>query len=103
MGENIRYVRKLMSPSLWVTVEKLSQQAVWLVLFAILAPILGPRPYGLFAIVMVFIGYCESTVGAACEALMGMDPLEPLHLKTATTCNLVVAIAAGILVFLLAP
>ena len=93
-----------MSPSLWVTVEKFSQQAVWLVLFAILAPILGPRPYGLFAIVMVFIGFCEFvTVEAAAEALMGMDPLEPQHLRTATTCNLIVAILAGIAVFLLAP
>lgn len=93
-----------MSPSLWVTVEKLSQQVVWLVLFAILAPILGPRPYGLFAIVMVFIGYCEFvTVEAAAEALMGMDPLEPKHLKTATSCNLVVSLATGLGVFLLAP
>jgi len=93
-----------MSPSLWVTVEKFSQQAVWLVLFAILAPILGPRPYGLFAIVMVFIGFCEYvTVEAAAEALMGMDPLEPQHLRTATTCNLIVSILAGAVVFLLAP
>ncbi|MEA2756311.1 MAG: hypothetical protein QOJ54_2600 [Aliidongia sp.] len=93
-----------MSPSLWITVEKLSQQAVWLLLFAILAPILGPRPYGLFAIVMVFIGFCEFvTVEAAAEALIGMDRLERLHLETATTCNLAVSILAGIGVFLLAP
>ena len=46
-----------MSPSLWVTVEKFSQQAVWLVLFAILAPILGPRPYGLFAIVLGLLAW----------------------------------------------
>lgn len=93
-----------MSPSLWITLEKLSQQAVWLLLFAILAPILGPRPYGLFAIVMVFIGFCEFvTVEAAAEALIGMDRLEPLHLDTATTCNLAVSILAGIGVFLLAP
>ena len=104
MGENIRYVRKLMSPSLWVTVEKLSQQAVWLVLFAILAPILGPRPYGMFAIVMVFIGFCEFvTIEAACEALLGMEPLEPLHLKTATSWNLLMGAIAGFAVFLLAP
>jgi|GEM_PF-1093737 O-antigen/teichoic acid export membrane protein len=93
-----------MSPSLWVMIEKLSQQAVWLVLFAILAPILGPRPYGLFAIVMVFVGFCEFVgVEAAAEALIGMDPLEPLHLKTATSGNLAIAIPTGIAVFLLAP
>ena len=93
-----------MSPSLWVLIEKFSQQVVWLVLFAILAPILGPKPYGLYAIVMVFIGFCEFvTVEAAAEALMGMDPLEPLHLRTATTCNLAVAVFAGLVVFLVAP
>lgn len=93
-----------MSPSLWVTIEKFAQQAVWLVLFAILAPILGPRPYGLFAIVMVFVGYCEFvTAEAATEALIGMDPLEPQHLKTGTTCNLVVAALTGVVVFLIAP
>jgi O-antigen/teichoic acid export membrane protein len=93
-----------MSASFWVTIEKLSQQAVWLLLFAILAPILGPRPYGLFAIVMVFIGYCEYvTVEAAAEALMGMEPLEPKHLKTATTCNLLVSLLAGVAVFFAAP
>jgi PST family polysaccharide transporter len=93
-----------MSPSLWVTVEKLSQQAVWLVLFIILAPILGPRPYGLFAIVMVFVGFCEFvTVEAAAEALIGMEPLEPGHLKTATTVNLLVSVLAGAAVYLLAP
>jgi PST family polysaccharide transporter len=93
-----------MSPSLWVTVEKLSQQAVWLALFAILAPILGPKPYGMFAIVMVFVGFCEFvTIEAACEALIGMEPLEPLHLKTATTCNFLMGAMAGGAVFLLAP
>ena len=93
-----------MSPSLWVTVEKLAQQVVWLVLFAILAPILGPRPYGLFAIVMVFVGFCEFvTLEAACEAMMGMEPLEQLHLKTGTALNLGMAIVCGIAVALLAP
>lgn len=93
-----------MSPRLWVTAEKLSQQLVWMLLFAILAPILGPRPYGLFAIVMIFVGYCELvTVDSAAEALIGMANLEAGHLKTATTCNLAVSILAGIVVFALAP
>jgi O-antigen/teichoic acid export membrane protein len=93
-----------MSPSLWVTVEKLSQQLVWVLLFAILAPILGPRPYGLFAIVMIFIGYCELvTVDSAVEALIGMTNLEAGHLKTATAGNLAISIVAGIAVFALAP
>src|SRR5579859_5252587 len=97
-------MRKLMSPSLWVTVEKLSQQVVWLILFAILAPILGPRPYGLFAIVMVLVGFCEFvTVEAAAEALIGVESLDPQHIKTATTGNLIVAVLAGIAVFLMAP
>ena len=47
----------------WVTVEKVAQQVLWLVLFSILAPILGPGPYGVFSIVMVFIGFCELVLG----------------------------------------
>ena len=44
-----------LSPVAWLTADRVTQQVLWLILFAILAPILGPRPYGLFSIVMVFV------------------------------------------------
>ena len=55
-------------PTIWMTLDKLTQQIIWLLLFLILAPILGPKPYGQFTIVMAFIGFCEMViVGAAVE------------------------------------
>src|SRR6516225_8543399 len=69
-----------MQPVAWSAVEKFVQQAIWLLLFFILAPILGPRPYGQFAIVMAFIGFCEVVLtGPVVHALLSMEPLERDH------------------------
>ncbi|HUB64842.1 MAG TPA: oligosaccharide flippase family protein, partial [Methylocella sp.] len=93
-----------MPPSLWVTIEKFMQQVIWLLLFVILARILGPRPYGQFAIVMVFISCCEIVlVESTVEALLGMEPLQPMHLRTANLCTLSLSILAGCFFYLLAP
>jgi O-antigen/teichoic acid export membrane protein len=53
------------NPTIWLTVEKLTQQAIWLLLFVVLARILGPKPYGLFTIAMAFIGFCEVVIVGA--------------------------------------
>ena len=93
-----------MQPIAWSALEKFFQQAIWLLLFFILAPILGPRPYGQFAIVMVVIGVCESVLATpAVEALLSMDPLEPNHLRTANLAGFVLAVLAGGMIFLSAP
>jgi O-antigen/teichoic acid export membrane protein len=84
------------SPTLWLTLEKLVQQLLWLVLFLILAPILGPKPYGLFAIVMAFIGICEVLiVDAAVEALVTIPIASREHFATANILTVIVAIAAA--------
>lgn len=93
-----------MSASIWVTIEKFMQQAVWLLLFLILAPIVGPRSYGQFAIVMVFIGFCEFVViETTVESLIGMQPLHPKHLGTANLFGIVLSLLAGGILFILAP
>lgn len=86
-----------MPHSFWVTVEKVIQEGVWLLLFLTLARILGPRPYGQFAIVMVFIGFCEVMIVEATEqALMGVERLQPKHVTTANfvcvSCSAVIAL-----------
>jgi O-antigen/teichoic acid export membrane protein len=92
------------SPVAWLTAERVTQQALWLGLFAILAPILGPRPYGLFSVVMVFIGFCEFVLGeAAVEALVTVGELDPQHMATANLTNCVLALVVGLTLFLLAP
>ena len=88
------------SPVVWVTIEKVTQQSLWLLLFFILAPLLGPKPYGLFAIVMVFVAFFEmAIVGAAIEALVTIPDLDANHLRTVNLCNTVAAILGGAVIF----
>ena len=77
----------------WLTSERVTQQALSLILFAVLAPILGPRPYGLFALVMVFVGFCEAILlDGAVEALVTVDDLHHLHTTAANLTNGLVAL-----------
>src|SRR6202046_4937304 len=93
-----------LSPVAWVTFEKVTQQVLWLILFAILAPILGPRPYGLFSIVMVFVGLCELILlDGAVEALVTIDDLDHLHTSTANLANGALALALALVISILAP
>jgi O-antigen/teichoic acid export membrane protein len=93
-----------LSPVTWLTIEKTTQQVTWLLLFAILMPILGPRPYGLFAIAMVFVGFCEAVLfDCGAEALLSVDHLDQHHTSTANLCNGLLAIAATFALALSAP
>ena len=84
--------------------SKLTQQFLWLVLFGVLAPILGPRPYGLFSIVMVFVGLCEIVmIEAMSEALITVGKLEPLHTSSANLVNGAIGFGFGIAMAILAP
>lgn len=84
------------NPTIWVTFDRLTQQVIWLLLFLILAPILGPKPYGLFTIVMAFIGFCELViVGGSVEALLTVPVATDSHLRTANLVTLFAAIIAG--------
>src|SRR5262249_57513687 len=88
------------SPVTWVTIEKLTQQGLWLVLFVILAPILGPRAYGLFSIAMVFVGFCEFVLSeGAIEALVSMDEMEERHTASPNLPNAVIALGLRCLPF----
>jgi O-antigen/teichoic acid export membrane protein len=92
------------NPTIWLTLEKLTQQVIWLLLFLVLAPILGPKPYGLLAIVMAFVGFCEIViVGAAAEALVIVPNLTDGHLRTANLIAVLAAVIAGMLTFAAAP
>jgi O-antigen/teichoic acid export membrane protein len=88
---------------MWLTLEKLVQQVMWLILFLILAPILGPKPYGLFTIVMAFIGFCELViVGATVEALVTHPGATDDHLRTGNLAAMLAAIAAATVAFVAA-
>ncbi len=100
----IRACLPTVSPVVWLTSERVTQQGLSLILFAVLAPILGPRPYGLFALVMVFVGFCEAILlEGAVEALVTVDDLHHLHTTVANLTNSLVALVFGVVMFASAP
>jgi teichuronic acid exporter len=72
----------LLSPTSWVTLQTVFTQVFGVLVFAIQAPLLGPRVFGLMAIVMVLITFCEALLETAIEALISVHAIEPLHYAT---------------------
>jgi O-antigen/teichoic acid export membrane protein len=62
-----------LSPTYWVTAQNIFKQGFSIALFAIQAPMLGPRAFGLFALVMVFVFFCEQVMEVpSTEALVSV-------------------------------
>ena len=98
------FALRTLSPTAWITIERITQQGLWLILFAILAPILGPRPYGLFSIVMVFVGLSQFIlIEGTVEALITVNELDYLHTTTANLTSCAIALAFALLMIILAP
>src|ERR1700733_8463073 len=87
----------------WVTLQHIVEQALWLLLFAIQAPVLGPKPFGLISIVMVFVGFCEYVVASvATEVLLSLREISPRHYSTVTATCLAISTLLGVALFLAA-
>ena len=96
-------MRKI-SPTSWLTAQNLFKQIFAIALFAIQAPMLGPRAFGLIALVMVFIGFCEYVLEiAGTDALISVKDIEERHYSTMTTVNVACGITLGALIFAVAP
>ena len=93
-----------LGPTSWVTIEKIAQQGLGLLLFAVMAPILGPKSYGLFALVMVLIGFCELViVEATTEAVICIEHPTERHLAAANLGSLGAALLAAVAAVAVAP
>ncbi len=89
-----------LSPTSWLTTKTVFSQVFALLLFAIQAPLLGPKAFGLISIVMVFVGFCESVPGdAAAESLISIREIEAEHFHTMTAVNVVLSLLVGVGVF----
>jgi O-antigen/teichoic acid export membrane protein len=100
----LAFTSPALSPTMWMTIDRITQAVLWLVIFAILAPILGPRPYGLFSIVMVFIGISEwILIEGTVEALVTVDELDHLHMTTANLAGGGMALGLSLVASALAP
>ncbi|MEJ0005627.1 MAG: oligosaccharide flippase family protein [Steroidobacteraceae bacterium] len=74
----------------WITLQNGFTQIFSAVIFAVQAPLLGPKAFGLVALVMVFIGFFESVLEvAATDALLSVRNIDQNHYSTATTSTLV--------------
>jgi len=92
------------SPTSWVTAQNLFKQLFTIALFAIQAPLLGPKAFGLIALVMVFVGFCEYVLEiTGTDALISIRDIEPQHYATLTTVNVAAAAVMGVGIFLFAP
>jgi O-antigen/teichoic acid export membrane protein len=84
----------------WLTTKTVFSQIFALLLFAIQAPVLGPRAFGLISIVMVFVGFCEYVPGeAAAESLISIREIDDKHFSTMTTVNVALSLLIGVCVF----
>lgn len=89
-----------LSPTHWLTTKTVFAQVFALLLFAIQAPLLGPKAFGLISIVMVFVGFCEYVPGeAAAEALISIREIDDEHFHTMTAANVLLSLIIGIGVF----
>src|ERR1700732_191499 len=79
-------------------IEPAIRHAGWFGFFLVLAPIIGPRGYGMFAMALSGIAIAEVLlVEAVAAPLVGLDPLDERHLSTA----LVSAVGTGAAISLL--
>ncbi len=106
LASRIGYSMKLgalrqLTPTTWVTIQTVYEQALGVILFAVQAVVLGPHAFGLFSLVMVFIGFCEFVLGmAASEALISIPNIEDHHFHTMTTANVLASVLLGVAAFL---
>ena len=86
-----------LTPTAWVTIQTVYTQGFGALVFAIQAPLLTPRAFGLIAIVMVFITFCETLLESATETLISLKEIEPAHYATVNGLVAVVGAALGLL------
>jgi PST family polysaccharide transporter len=93
----------LASPVLWATIERVVRQVGWLAFFVLLAPILGPRDYGLFAIALCGVAVVESLFcDGVVRLLVGIERLEDAHVSTAFVTNAAAGMAVSALLSVVA-
>lgn len=94
-------LRARLSPTSWLTTKTVFSQIFAVVLFAIQAPVLGPKAFGLISLVMVFVGFCEFVpCEAAAESLISVREAEEEHFATMTTAVVAFSLLFGLLIFI---
>jgi PST family polysaccharide transporter len=86
-----------------MTAQNVFKQGFGIALFAIQAPMLGPHAFGLIALVMVFIGFCEQVLEvAAVDGLISIKNIDERHYSTMNAVNIAFALTLAALMFVFA-
>jgi O-antigen/teichoic acid export membrane protein len=84
-------------------IEPIVRHAGWFAFFLMLAPIIGPRGYGVFAMALSGVAIVEALlVEPVAAALSSIEPLEERHLSTALVSVVGVGAAISLLIYLAA-
>lgn len=90
-----------LSPTSWLTTKTVFSQVFGVLLFAVQAPLLGPRAFGLISVVMVFVGFCEVVLcEAAAESLISVRRIDDTHFDSMNTVIVAVSLFCSFIVFL---
>lgn len=90
-------MRSRLSPTSWVTLQTVFTQVFSVAVFAIQAPLLGPRAFGLIAVVTIFTGFCELVLQeVATESLISMREVEDRHYATVNAANGMISAVLGL-------
>ena len=90
----------ILTPTIWATIQTVFMQGFGFLLFAIQAPVIGPRAFGLLSIVMVFVGFAESVLSdTAYETLLSMREITAEHYETMNTVCAVASMLFGVAIF----
>jgi signal transduction histidine kinase len=84
-------------------IEPIVRHAGWFVVFLMLAPIIGPRGYGIFAMALSGVAIVEALLfEPVAAALSSIEPLEERHLSTALVSVVGAGAAISLLIYLAA-
>ena len=97
--------RRLTTGALWASLETWGQQLVQLIVWAVLARLVGPEAYGLFGLAIVLVAAAQVLVLDAgwVEALMQRTEVGDTHLSTVFWSLLALGLTLAGLVWLTAP
>lgn len=95
---------KMLSGALWSFVERISTQAIQVILGVVLARLLTPKDYGLIGLMTVFIVISQVFVDSGfARALIQKKDRNDKDISTVFVFNLLVALSCYVLLWLIAP
>jgi polysaccharide transporter, PST family len=91
------------SAGFWYVAERLARHGAWFVIFLFLAPILGPRDYGLVVVAIAGIAIVETLLSdVAAGAIIAVAAVEDAHLSTAFLSTAGLGAAMSLLLYAVA-